>query len=91
MVNNKKWFQTAIAAKPPNTLGNWHKNKPPHTRRASALRSRPANWTLQHKLLSCARALQALANVTRDTTTKKTAQMDANYFYRRYQQQTKKR
>ena len=77
----KKWFQEAVAKKPPYTLGGWSKDLAPVTRRRYALESRPKNWTLKHRYISCARALQALSNVTRDATTKRIAALDARYFY----------
>jgi len=77
----KQWFQKAIKNKPPNTLGGWNKNQTPSTRRRLALQSRPRNWTLKHRYLSAARALQALANVTKDRRTKVIARMDARYFF----------
>jgi len=81
MKRNKKWFQEAVAKKPPYTLGGWSKDLAPITRRRYALESRPKNWTLRHRYLSTARALQSLHNVTQDQTTKRAALADAKYFY----------
>ncbi len=78
----KKWFQKAVMAKPPYKL-NWKKSSPVARRRASALASRPKNWGAKKRYLSTARALQALANVTKDSKTKELAKADAEYFYRK--------
>jgi len=77
----KMWFREAVYAKPPYTLGGWSKTLKPSVRRARALRSRPKNWSLRRRYLSAARALQALANVTRDPGTKRAARADARYFF----------
>jgi len=81
MAKNKKWFQKAVRDKPPYTLGGWNKKQSTSTRRRLALASRPKNWTLKHRRLSAARALQALANVTKDKRTGELAGRDASYFY----------
>ena len=78
-----KWFQKAVNARPPNSLGGWKKTQSPATRRAHALASRPKTWTLAHRRLSAGRALLALANVTRDAETKRKARADAKYFFGR--------
>jgi len=80
----RKWFKRAVYEKPPYDLGGWSKSLPASTRRRRALASRPKNWTLAHRYLSTARALQALANVTRDPATRKAALADAKYFLKRY-------
>ena len=77
----KKWFQKAVKAKPPDTLGGWHKTLPASTRRRRALSSRPRNWSTERKYRSAGRALNALANVTRDKHTKQIARADARYFF----------
>ena len=79
----KMWFQKAVKEKPPYNLGGWSKNLTPTGRRRLALMSRPKNWTQKRKYLSCARALQALANVTKDKQTKIKALADARYFYKK--------
>lgn len=78
-----KWFQKAIRAKPPYTLGGWKKTKGASSRRRAALGSRPKSWSLKKRRLSAGRALLALANVTRDGATKKRAKVDAAYFFRK--------
>lgn len=83
-MSKKKWFQEAVNKRPPHTLGGWNKNLPAEKRRRLALSSRPRNWTLKTKYLSAARALQALANVTRDAETRRKALADAEYFYAKY-------
>jgi len=82
----KKWFREAVYARPPNTLGGWSKGQTPAVRRRHALASRPKNWSMDRRYLSAARALQALANVTKDPGTKRAAQADARYFYRKARQ-----
>jgi len=76
-----KWFKKAVREKPPYNLGGWKKNQSARTRRRIALNSRPKNWTLKRKYLSAGRALQSLANVTKDRRTKVIARMDARYFF----------
>ena len=83
MKNKKKWFQEAVEKKPPYKLG-WKKTQSAETRRRMALESRPKNWKLDTRRLSAARALQALANVTKDPRTRQLAKEDAAYFYRLY-------
>lgn len=80
--NSKNWFQKAVNAKVPYSLGGWSKSQSTETRRKEALASRPKNWTLDHKDLSAGRALLALANVTKDKATKKVAKMDSEYFFK---------
>lgn len=79
----KKWFRKAIEEKPPYTLGGWRKNLPVEERRKFALRSRPKNMSLKHRYLSAGRALNALANVSRDEKTRIAAKRDAKYFFER--------
>lgn len=62
---------------------NWSKDDGQTTRRANALKSRRGNY------LKAARALQALANVTRDEETARKAKADARYFYMKYQKEKK--
>jgi len=79
----RKWFKKAVMSKPPYTLGGWSKGLPPDVRRRRALASRPKNWSLERRRLSAGRALQALANVTKDKRTKEIAQRDARYFFKK--------
>jgi len=79
----KKWFKKAVMKKPPYSLGGWKKTQPTNLRRQKALSSRPKNWTLKHRYLSAGRALQALANVTKDRPTKEIAMRDARYFFKK--------
>lgn len=78
-----KWFQKAVGARKPNTLGGWKKNQSPDTRRKNAIASRPKNWSLQKRRTSAGRALIALANVTKDKATEQKARADAKYFFRK--------
>ena len=84
MVNDRKWFQKAVYGKAPYNLHGWHKGLSPEERRARALSSRPRSWTLKKRYLSVSRALQALANVTKDRQTSIVAKSDADYFLRKY-------
>ena len=77
----KKWFKKAVLAKKPNTLGGWGKGKKIAIRRRLALASRPKSWTLKHRRLSAGRALQALANITKDKETRTKAKADAKHFF----------
>lgn len=77
----RKWFGPAVAARPPYTLGGWRKDQKASVRRRLALSSRPKNWSRKRRYLSAARALQALANVTKDLGTRAAAKADAAYFY----------
>lgn len=79
---SKKWYKKAVNKSSPYNLGGWKKNQTSSTRRKHALSSRPKGWSLNHKRLSTGRALQSLANVTKDKSTKKKAKQDANYFFR---------
>lgn len=63
----KKWFN------PQNNLHGWEKDQTPGERRRNASKGRDD--------LSSARALQSLANVTKDMETKRTASVDAKYFF----------
>jgi len=78
------WFRQAVYRRPPNTLGGWHKTSPPAIRRRRAMQSCPANWSPARKHLRCAQALQALANVTTDRSTKAAARADSMHFYSLY-------
>jgi IS5 family transposase len=70
----EKWF------KPGEPIG-WMKDMPTDERREKALESRDGD------LLATARALQALANVTVDKSTKAKAAADAKYFFEEYRKE----
>ena len=72
--NSKQWFQFAVGGK----KTGWKKSLSPKTRREKMLQAK------RHNYLRAARALQALANVTKDPATKRAARSDAQYFYRLY-------
>lgn len=72
----KKWYN------PEKQDTGWHKGDPPTTRRRRALAAHKTH-------LSTARSMQALANVTRDPSTKRVAQADANYFYKMHEKYDK--
>ena len=59
----------------PKVEMGWHKEQSEGTRRRLALKSHRGNN------LSTARALQALANVTVDSSTRARARADSQYFY----------
>jgi hypothetical protein len=66
-----QWFD-------PGRRLHWSKSDGQTTRRDAALKSRRGNF------LKAARALMALANVTRDTETARKARSDSLYFYRQF-------
>lgn len=78
MAKQERWF---AAGEP---LG-WRKTDSMAKRRRIALRNRGGDK------LATARALQALANVTEDSETRRKAEADAQYFYRQYRQSKKKK
>ena len=65
----RRWFQ-------PGKALNWSKDDSQTVRRRQSLQAR------RGKALPVARALNALANVTRDPETARKARADAAYFYR---------
>ena len=79
----KRWFKEAVKGGPTSNLGGWKKGKSARTRRRLAVASRPKTWNPETKYRSAGRALQALANVTKDKTTKRIARSDAKYFFRK--------
>jgi hypothetical protein len=72
MATKAKWFE------PSSKSLNWHKEDSQTTRRRNALRSRKGSF------LAVARALQALANISKDDETARKAGSDAKYFFHRY-------
>ena len=68
---SKRWYK-------PTTTMNWSKDMPIADRRINALKAHGKD------VLATARALQALANVTTDTKTKKEAQKDADWAFDLY-------
>lgn len=87
MVN--KWFQKAMG-RSKFSLSGWKKSKKSAIRRRIALSSRPKSWPLKKRLISVSRALQSLANVTKDNLTKIRAKQDSEYFMRKYRNLKKK-
>lgn len=65
----KRWYQ-------PKVKLNWKKGMAERTRRSNALKAHKGD------VLATARSLQALANVTVDTATKREASKDARHFFR---------
>ena len=78
---NGKWFKEAVEAKAPYTLGGWSKSRPATVRRRLALKSRDQKSSKHKQYVSAGRALQSLANVTKDPDTKRAAKDDADYFF----------
>ena len=72
--SSSKWYKTA-ESKSKHT--GWKKSYPAKKRRTLALKGHKST-------LSAGRALQALANVTQDEATRKAAQADAKYFYKKH-------
>jgi hypothetical protein len=60
----------------PKVHSGWHKNDSATTRRRKALHAHKGSK------LATGRALQALANVTKDKVTAEKAALDARYFFR---------
>jgi len=71
-------------------LNGWNKYNKAKIRRMKILSSRPKHWTLHHRRLSSALALNALATWSKDEYTKKIARLDANYFFNLYRKQKNK-
>lgn len=78
-----KWFQKAIG-KSTFTLSGWKKTQKASIRRKIALSSRPKDWPMKKRVISVSRALQSLANVTKDKVTKIRAKQDSEYFLKKY-------
>ena len=74
----ERWFEAG------KKLG-WQKTDSQSKRRTAALSSRRGNY------LATARALLALANVTRDVQTAKAARSDAKYFFMKHRLSQKKK
>lgn len=68
----EKWYR------PSAVDTGWHKDQPEKTRRGLIL------IAYKGDSLAAGRALQALANVTRDKETKEKAASDAKYFFKKY-------
>ena len=72
----EKWFA-------PTTPMGWKKDQPATTRRRLALKAHGGDK------LSTARALQALNNISTDSTTKRLSRQDALYFFELYKKEKK--
>ena len=81
MARKRKWFQEAVRKGATRNLDGWSKKMSASRRRRLALQSRPDHWPRRKQYLSAGRALQALANVTKDRETKRKAKADAKYFF----------
>jgi len=73
---DKRWFK-------PGKPSGWEKSMPAEKRRRLTLQSHG------NDLLSAARSKQHLTNVTSDLETKRKAQSDATYFYKKYRAEKK--
>ena len=73
----ERWFA-------PGKKLNWRKDEKQSTRIRKTLASRDGN------ILAAARALNALANVTKDATTRRLARSDAQKLFARYKKQKKR-
>lgn len=86
----KKWFQKAMGEST-FSLSGWKKSQPASVRRKIALSSRPKSWSMKKRFISVSRALQSLANVTKDRITKLKAKEDSAYFLKEYYKLKKKK
>lgn len=77
-----RWYQEATEGSKP--LG-WRKSMSQRERIRVALKARRGN------VLATARALNALANVTTDSETKRKARVDASYLYKIHRRQGQER
>lgn len=71
-----KWFK-------PKKHTGWEKGQSAETRRRKLLASTPKNWGRDKRYLQAGHRAQALANVTTDPATRKKAQADAAYFFKK--------
>ena len=65
----------------PDVEMDWHKDKSAETRRSHALKAHSGDK------LATARSLQALANVTTDKKTAELAKKDADYFFKKHDEE----
>jgi len=85
----KKVVKRKILWFSPKSHSGWSKSQSTTTRRRKLLESTDKRKSLYNRLISAGRKIQALANVTKDTTTKKLAKQDAVYFFRKAKQKKK--
>lgn len=74
MRRKKKWFE-------PKKHTGWKKSQSAPTRRRKLLAAADKRKTLHNRYLEAGRKAQALANVTKDSATRRAANADANYFF----------
>ena len=67
-----------------NYLVGWNSELPQQERIKFAIDSRPMFWTQAKRLLSAAKELQGLAEITNDYETRTKAQEDVNYLIKEY-------
>lgn len=70
----KKWFK-------PKEHTGWKKSQTAEIRRRKLLTAADKRKSLKKRYLEAGRKALALANVTKDKTTKMRARADANYFF----------
>ena len=70
----EKWFK-------PEKHRGWRKSQSATTRRRKLLGSTDKRKSLRDRYVEAGRAIQALANVTKDKRTAELARRDANYFF----------
>ena len=75
MGRKKKWFD-------PQKERGWSKTQKASTRRTNLLDSTDKRKTLHNRHVEAGKAIQALANVTKDSETKRKANLDAKYHFR---------
>lgn len=75
-VRKKYWFN-------PKSHSEWKKSQTATTRRRKLLASTDKRKSIHDRYVSAARKIQALANVTKDLSTKRKAKSDAMYFFRK--------
>ena len=75
-MNKKLWFK-------PHDETGWSKTQSPEVRRRHLLSATDKRKSLRKRYLEAGRKALALANVTKDKTTKTKARSDAEYFFKK--------
>lgn len=78
----KKWF------KPKKETG-WKKTQKASIRRSKLLASTDKRMSMHNRYVQAGRRAQALANVTKDSETKRKASADADYFFSKAEKKRK--
>jgi len=74
LARKKKWFK-------PKKHRGWSKSQKATTRRRKLLNSTDKRKSMHDRYLEAGKAIQALANVTQDSATRRAAKADAKYFF----------